>query len=97
MKKILNRTSLFIICVWAISVSVSAVKMLIPVGQVVGLELCDNTVTVTSFDEELGTVAKQAGLQVGDRITQVNGYAVHNAEDIRTLCDHVHEMEVTVS
>ncbi len=87
MKKLLNRTSLLIICVWALSVSVSAVKMLIPVGQVVGLELCDNTVTVTSFDEELGTVAKQAGLQVGDRITQVNGYAVHNAEDIRYALD----------
>ena len=83
MKKLLNRTSLFIICVWALSFSVSAVKMLIPVGQVVGLELCDNTVTVTSFDEELGAVARQAGLQVGDRITQVNGYTVHNAEDIR--------------
>ena len=87
MKKLLNRTSLLIICVWVLSFSVSAVKMLIPVGQVVGLELCDNTVTVTSFDEELGTVAKQAGLQVGDRITQVNGYAVHNAEDIRYALD----------
>ena len=65
MKKLLNRTSLLIICVWALSFSVSAVKMLIPVGQVVGLELCDNTVTITSFDEEIGTVAKQAGLQVG--------------------------------
>ncbi len=83
MKKLLNRTSIFIICVWVLSVSVGAVKMLIPVGQVVGLELCDNTVTISSFDEELGAVAKQAGLQVGDRITQVNGHAVHNAEDIR--------------
>ena len=87
MKKLLNRTSLLIICVWALSFSVSAVKMLIPVGQVVGLELCDNTVTITSFDEEIGTVAKQAGLQVGDRITQVNGHAVHNAEDIRYALD----------
>lgn len=83
MKKLLNRTSIFIICVWVLSFSVSAVKMLIPVGQVVGLELCDNTVTISSFDEELGAVAKQAGLQVGDRITQVNGHAVHTAEDIR--------------
>ena len=83
MKKLLNRTSTFIICVWVLSFSVSAVKMLIPVGQVVGLELCDNTVTISSFDEELGAVAKQAGLQVGDRITQVNGQAVHTAEDIR--------------
>lgn len=83
MKKLLNRTSVFLICVWLLSVSASAVKMLIPVGQVVGLELCDNTVTVSSFDDELGAAAKQAGLQVGDRITEVNGHAIHTAEDIR--------------
>ena len=83
MKKLLNRTSILLICVWLLSVSVSAVKMLIPVGQVVGLELCDNTVTVSSFDDKLGAAAKQAGLQVGDRITEVNGHAIHTAEDIR--------------
>ena len=76
------------ICVWLLTVSVSAVKMLIPVGQVVGLELCDNTVTVSSFDEELGVAAQQAGLQVGDRIKQVNGYAIHTAEDIRYALNH---------
>ena len=97
MKKLLSRTSILIICVWVLSLSVSAVKMLIPVGQVVGLELCDNTVTISSFDEKLGDAAKQAGLQVGDRITQVNGYSVHTAEDIRYAldrCDGTVEMTV---
>ena len=97
MKKFLNRTSIFIICVWLLTVSASAVKMLIPVGQVVGLELCDNTVTVSSFDETLGASAKQAGLQVGDRITQVNGYAIHTAEDIcyaLDRCDGTVELTV---
>ena len=88
MKKLLSRTSILMICVWLLTVSVSAVKMLIPVGQVVGLELCDNTVTVSSFDEELGVAAQQAGLQVGDRIKQVNGYAIHTAEDIRYALNH---------
>ena len=87
MKKILGKTSILIICVWLLTISVSAVKMLIPVGQVVGLELQDNTVTITSFDEELGAVAQKAGLQVGDRITQVNGHPVHTAEDIRYALD----------
>ncbi len=97
MKKLLSRTSILIICVWVLSLSVSAVKMLIPVGQVVGLELCDNTVTISSFDEKFGDAAKQAGLQVGDRITQVNGYSVHTAEDIRYAldrCDGTVEMTV---
>ena len=87
MKRILNRTSIFMICVWLLTVSVSAVKMLIPVGQVVGLELCDNTVTVSSFDETLGAAAKAAGLQVGDRITEVNGHPIYTAEDIRYALD----------
>ena len=97
MKKIINRTSLFFICVWLLSVSASAVKMLIPVGQGVGRELCDNTVTITSFDEKIGTAAKEAGLQIGDRITQVNGQAVQTAEDIRYALDRSDGMvEMTV-
>ena len=97
MKKLLNRTGFLLICVWVLSVSVSAVKMLIPVGQVVGLELCDHTVTISSFDEELGSAAKQAGLQVGDRITQVNGHAVQTAEDIRYALDRSDgTVEVTI-
>ena len=97
MKKILNRTSLIIICVWLLTVSVSAVKMLVPVGQVVGLELCDNTVTITSFDDTLGASAKQAGLQVGDRIAQVNGYTIRTADDIRYALDRADgEVEMTI-
>ena len=87
MKRILNRTGVFFICVWLLAISVSAVKMLIPVGQVVGLELCDNTVTISAFDEELGASAKEAGLQVGDRIAEVNGYVIRTAEDIRYALD----------
>ena len=68
-------------------VSASAAQMLIPVGQVVGLELADNTVSVASFDEELGEAAKKAGLQVGDRILSVNGQTIQNAEDVRFALD----------
>ena len=78
-------------------VSASAAQMLIPVGQVVGLELADNTVSVASFDEELGQAAKQAGLQVGDRILSVNGQAIQNAEDVRFALDRADgPVELTV-
>ena len=83
MKKLLNKTSVFILCVWLLSISVSAAKMLVPVGQMVGLELQDDTVTVTAFDETLGAVAQKAGLKVGDKIKAINGYGVHTMEDIR--------------
>ena len=83
MKKLLNKTSVFIVCAWLLSISVSAAKMLIPVGQVVGLELQDDTVTVTAIDETLGAAAREAGLKVGDRIQKINDHEVHTVEDIR--------------
>ena len=60
MGKFLSRTGLLIICAWLLAVAASAADMLIPVGQVVGLELGDNTVTVAAFHEDLGTAAEKA-------------------------------------
>ncbi len=82
MKKFLNRTGLFLILLCFVCVAANA-QSLIPGGQVIGLELGDNTVTVAAFDENLGTDARQAGLKVGDRILAVNGRTVHTAADVR--------------
>ena len=73
--------------VFCLTVTANAAQMLIPVGQVVGLELADNSVTVSSFDEELGQPAQKAGLKVGDRIVSVNGQGVKTAEDVRYALD----------
>ncbi|MBR3844374.1 MAG: PDZ domain-containing protein [Clostridia bacterium] len=87
MKKFLNRTALTFVCVWLLTVSASAVRMLVPGGQVVGLELGDNTVTVAAFDGDAGEAAQKAGLKVGDRIVSMNGQAIHNADDVRKALD----------
>jgi stage IV sporulation protein B len=50
---------------------------------VVGLELRDNSVTVADFDETLGARAKSSGVQIGDRIVQLDGHPVTNTEDVR--------------
>ena len=71
----------------SLTVTANAAQMLIPVGQVVGLELADNTVTVASFDEELGKAAQKAGLKVGDRILSVNGQTIQTADDVRFALD----------
>ena len=86
MKKIIHYivVAAFACC---LTVTANAAQMLIPVGQVVGLELADNTVTVASFDEELGRAAQKAGLKVGDRILSVNGMTVETAEDVRYALD----------
>ena len=83
--------------VFCLTVTANAAQMLIPVGQVVGLELADNTVTVASFDEELGQAAQKAGLKVGDRIVSVNGQAVENVDDVRYALDRADgAVEMTV-
>ena len=61
----------------------NAARLLIPGGQVLGLALEDNTVTVAAFDEETGQTAKAAGLQIGDRIAQVNEKKIASAEDVK--------------
>ena len=51
-------------------------------GQVVGLELQNNTVTVAAFDD--GSQAEAAGVQIGDRLLTIDGHSITCAEDVRT-------------
>ena len=60
-------------------------EVLVPVGQVVGLELRDHAETVAAFDETLGAKAKEAGVRVGDRILRLDGQPVGSAEDVRRI------------
>lgn len=62
---------------------VSAAELLIPGGQVIGLELKNDRVTVAAFDEVLGAPAKSAGLKPGDRILDVDGQKIRCAQDVR--------------
>lgn len=75
----------------------AAEPLLVPVGQTVGLQLRDNTVTVAAFDDILGARAKEAGLKIGDRITKVNGIPVNNTEKVREILDSSDEKtELTI-
>ena len=82
MKKITKITLILILCLNLLSIQVFG-RELVAGGQVIGLELADNTVTVAAFDTELGSIARAAGLQVGDRIEKIDGRAIRCAEDIR--------------
>ena len=83
MKKIITRAGPLILCLWLLVQSVSAAQLLVPGGQVIGLQLADNSLTVTAFDAQLGQAAKSAGLQAGDRIVSIDTQPVCNIEDIR--------------
>lgn len=69
------------------AVPARAYTELIPGGQVIGLEIASGSVTVAAFDDVLGACARDAGMQIGDRILSVDGVNVASAEELRrALC-----------
>lgn len=81
MKKMTISTALVLLFVWLVPQSVLASQVLIPVGQVIGLELENDTVTVAGLDESI-CAARDGGVQVGDRILTMNGQSIRSAEDV---------------
>ncbi len=79
------RKSWILICVcFLLIIPVSAATTLIPGGQVIGLQLQDNTVTVAGLEDP------SCGLQVGDRLTKIDGQPIRSVSDIRwavSRCD----------
>ena len=74
---------LAVLVFFIIPAAAKAEPLLVPVGQAVGLQLRDNTVTIAAFDDLLGADAKQAGLKIGDRILKVNGRPVRDIQQLR--------------
>ena len=88
MKKATSRIALILLCILLLSPTVNAARLLIPGGQVIGLELQDNRVTVAAFDDILGLEAQAAGLQVGDKIQKIDSHPIHTSDDIRQALQH---------
>ena len=83
MKKMAFSMAFIFLLIWALPQSVEAARLLIPGGQVIGMALEDQSVSVAGFDEKLGAAAKSAGLQTGDQILKVNDTPITCPEDIR--------------
>ena len=73
-------TAAVLVCLY--SIPVSAARLLIPVGEVVGLSLSEGSVTVAAFHESYGAAAREAGLEIGDEIVTINGKTVDEASDL---------------
>ena len=87
MKRLANRMALVAMCVWLLPYSVSAARLLVPVGEIVGLELHSGTVTVAAFDEKLGQNAKTSGLQIGDEIIEIDGKEIEDPDDVHAALE----------
>ena len=83
MKRILRSITLTAVILYLLSVSAWAAELLIPGGQLIGLQLESGSVTVAAFDETYGAAAQEAGIRIGDEIIAINAQTVARAEDIR--------------
>ena len=83
MKKFATRMAFLIIMIGLAASPTYAARLLIPGGQVIGMELQDNTVSVVSFDETLGAAARAAGLKQGDRILRIDDTQIRSVEDVK--------------
>ena len=90
MKKTIYRIIAVAICLWLLPLEALAARQLVPVGQVIALELRNDTVCVAAFDEILGTHAKKAGIQIGDQILAIDGQSITNAADVRQALGRSH-------
>lgn len=63
--------------------SVSAARLLVPAGQVIGLQISEARVMIEGFDSTLGNTARAAGLKEGDRIVKIDGKEILCTEDVR--------------
>lgn len=98
MKRILNSIALAVLILFLCPLHANAADMLIPVGQIIGLQLSDSTVTVAAFDDALGTKAREAGLKIGDEILKIGEKQIRCAADVRTAltgCDT--QISLTIS
>lgn len=97
MKRILRIFALTAVLLPVLSLPAQAARLLIPVGQVIGLKLDSPHITVAAYDELRGSAARSAGLKIGDEILAIDNTPIHSAEDIRTLLlRHSGPLELTV-
>ena len=83
MKRLYRAVCTAVILLYLIPGQAWAAELLIPGGQVIGLELRDNSVRVAAFDDALGCNARSAGLCIGDDILKINGKTIDTTEDVR--------------
>ncbi len=85
MKRLLHTLILSVSLLGLLPLPAWAEPLLIPGGQVIGLQLQSETVTVAAYDETLGAAARAAGIQPGDQLLRINDIPIASAEDVRRI------------
>ena len=71
-----------LLIITAIPISAQGVDYLVPGGQVIGLQLEDDSVIVAAFDHTM-EAGKKSGLQIGDEIVSIDDKPMDCAQDVR--------------
>ena len=97
MKKITKITSILLVWPLLLIPGGYAQGLLIPGGELIGISLEDQQVTVAAFDKTLGQEAQAAGLKIGDRLVKVDSKTITCIEDVRQalLCSDG-QVQVTI-
>ena len=82
MKRLLSSIVLSMILICSQAPAVLAAEVLIPGGELVGLELQGDAVTVAAFDDACHA-GREGGLRIGDQILSIDDQSVHSAADVR--------------
>ena len=88
MKRFLRTVVLVMVLIDSLAIPGWAAEFLIPGGQIIGLQLQNDTVTIAAFDDSCGEAARQAGLKIGDEILAVDNCPVRCPEDIHEALAH---------
>lgn len=95
MKRILRSVFYTIILFTALPLSALAAE-LIPGGQLIGLQLRSDTLTVAAYDDDLGCVPREAGLKIGDELLAIDGEAVSSPEEVRAALSDARAVSLKV-
>ena len=108
MKRLLSSIVLSMIIFCSNPTEALAAQVLVPGGELVGLELTNDQVTVAAFEDSC-TAGREGGLRIGDQILAIDGKPVHSAGDVRqalkncgdqvtiTLLRGSHQQTLTIS
>ena len=88
MKKITKPFVSLFLFLYLIPQTVFATRLLVPVGELIGIALQDDSVTVAAFDQELGKISEKAGLKTGDRILSIDGQSITCVQDVKNALLH---------
>ena len=82
-KKAIRAAALLLICaLLALQGFAAPPRMLVPVGEAVGLRLYAQGIVIVGFDEDGSSPAEQAGLQKGDVIRQIDGRPIDSLDSL---------------